>query len=457
MALQALLLLSALGNPGETVLLEFTTAGCAPCRMMQPVVQRLQREGYPVRQVNMATDRKLAAQFRVYQVPCFVMVVQGREVERVVGATTYTRLVSMVRGRGGERTASVPSPSPSGLRTRSVPVTVKPVAVPARTSSTLSAISGDTVVSPQQRALAATVRLRVEDSRGTSYGTGTIIDRHGADALVLTCGHIFRDSAGSGTIQVDFFVKGAVRTVRGELVAYDAQHDDIGLVSMRPGVEVTSVAVAAAGVTAARGQQVFAIGCSRGAGPTVLSSEITGVNRFVGSPNFTVRGRPRDGRSGGGLFTADGQLIGLCKWAVTDADEGVYAGLPAVHQQLSRAGLQSLLETAVTSRSSADRGVVPTSERITPTTLSAAPRPGEQEVMPVEIDRSVDRQAEYAAKLQAIDRAYEIARESLRREYQQTRATATTSDMAIGNPARPLPRVAEPGSVIMRGQSPQRR
>ncbi len=453
MALQALLLLSALGNPGETVLLEFTTAGCAPCRMMQPVVQRLQREGYPVRQVNMATDRKLAAQFRVYQVPCFVMVVQGREVERVVGATTYTRLVSMVRGRGGERTASAPSRS----RTRTVPVTVKPVAVPARTSSTLSAIPGDTVVSPQQRALAATVRLRVEDSRGTSYGTGTIIDRHGADALVLTCGHIFRDSAGSGTIQVDFFVKGAVRTVRGELVAYDAQHDDIGLVSMRPGVEVTSVAVAAAGVTAARGQQVFAIGCSRGAGPTVLSSEITGVNRFVGSPNFTVRGRPRDGRSGGGLFTADGQLIGLCKWAVTDADEGVYAGLPAVHQQLSRAGLQSLLETAVTSRSSADPGVVPTSERITPTTLSAAPRPGEQEVMPVEIDRSVDRQAEYAAKLQAIDRAYEIARESLRREYQQTRATATTSDMASGNPARPLPRVAEPGPVIMRGQSPQRR
>ena len=456
MALQALLLLSALGNPGETVLLEFTTAGCAPCRMMQPVVQRLQREGYPVRQVNMATDRKLAAQFRVYQVPCFVMVVQGREVERVVGATTYTRLVSMVRGRGGERTASVPSPSPSGLRTRSVPVTVKPVAVPARTSSTLSAIPGDTVVSPQQRALAATVRLRVEDSRGTSYGTGTIIDRHGADALVLTCGHIFRDSAGSGTIQVDFFVKGAVRTVRGELVAYDAQHDDIGLVSMRPGVEVTSVAVAAAGVTAARGQQVFAIGCSRGAGPTVLSSEITGVNRFVGSPNFTVRGRPRDGRSGGGLFTADGQLIGLCKWAVTDADEGVYAGLPAVHQQLTRAGLQSLLETAVTSRSSAGTGVIPTSERITPTMLSAVPRSG-SEVIPAGIDPSLDRQAEYAAKLQAIDRAYEIARESLRREYQQTRATATTSDMASGNPARPLPRVAEPGPVIMRGQSPQRR
>jgi S1-C subfamily serine protease len=453
MALQALLLLSVLGNPGETVLLEFTSAGCAPCRMMQPVVQRLHREGYPVRQVNIATDRKLATQFRVYQVPCFVMVVQGREVERVVGATTYTRLVSMVRDRGGERTVSVPSRS----RMTSVPVALQPVSIPAKETSAVSAVARNTVLSPQQRAMAATVRLRVEDSRGTSYGTGTIIDRHGADALVLTCGHIFRDSAGSGTIQIDFFVKGAVRTVRGELVAYDAQHDDVGLVSMRPGVEVTPVAVAAAGVTAARGQQVFAIGCSRGAGPTVLSSEITGVNRFVGSPNFTVRGRPKDGRSGGGLFTAEGQLIGLCKWAVTDADEGVYAGLSAVHQQLSRAGLQSLLKTAATSHSSAGSGEVPTSERVTPPTLSAAPRPGANEITPVRIDSSQDRQAEYAAKLQAINRAYEIARESLRREYQEPRATVTNFDMAIRNPAIPLPRVAEPGPAIMRGQSPQRR
>lgn len=444
MALQALLLLSVLGNPGETVLLEFTTAGCAPCRMMQPVVQRLQREGYPVRQVNIATDRKLAAQFRVYQVPCFVMVVQGREVERVVGATTYTRLASMLRGRGGQRTVSVPSRS-------------RTISVPAQETSAVSAGARNTVLSPQQRAMAATVRLRVEDSRGTSYGTGTIIDRHGADALVLTCGHIFRDSAGSGTIQIDFFVKGAMRTVRGELVGYDAQQDDVGLVSMRPGVEVTPVAVAATGVTIARGQQVFAIGCSRGAGPTVLSSEITGVNRFVGSPNFTVRGRPTDGRSGGGLFTAEGQLIGLCKWAVTDADEGVYAGLSAVHQQLSRAGLQSLLKTAAASRLPAGPGVTPTSERITPTTLSAAPRPGENEIMPVRIDSGQDRQAEYAAKLQAINRAYEIARESLRREYQEPQATVTTSDMAIRNPAIPLPRVAESGPAIMRGQSPQRR
>ena len=63
MTLHALVLLTALSSPGETVLLEFTTTGCAPCRAMQPVVQRLQRERYPVRQVNIAVDRQTAARF----------------------------------------------------------------------------------------------------------------------------------------------------------------------------------------------------------------------------------------------------------------------------------------------------------------------------------------------------------------------------------------------------------
>ena len=90
MTLHALVLLTALSSPGETVLLEFTTTGCAPCQAMQPVVQRLQSERYPVRQVNIAVDRQTAARFRVYQVPCFVMVVNGREVERLVGATAIS-------------------------------------------------------------------------------------------------------------------------------------------------------------------------------------------------------------------------------------------------------------------------------------------------------------------------------------------------------------------------------
>ena len=256
MTLQALLLLTALSSPGETVLLEFTTAGCAPCRAMQPVVQRLQRENYPVRQGNIAIDRQLASRFRVYQVPCFVMVVNGREVERVVGATSYQRLVSMLR-TGTKQALSAPAEPRVSVPASIQPPTIRPAETLVRPTSV---VTPRVSVSPQQRALAATVRLRVEDAGGTSFGTGTVIDTHGSEALVLTCGHLFRDSRGTGQIHVDLFVNGTTRTVRGELIAYDAQHDDVGLVSIQPGINMVPVAVAPASVNAGNGQQVFAVG-----------------------------------------------------------------------------------------------------------------------------------------------------------------------------------------------------
>jgi hypothetical protein len=385
-------------------------------------MQRLQREKYPVRQVNIAVDRQLASRFRVYQVPCFVMVVNGREVERVVGATSYQRLVSMI---GTGRRQAVSSPAASRI---SVPVSIPPPTI--RPAETLvrptSVVTPRVSVSPQQRALAATVRLRVEDAGGTSFGTGTVIDTHGSEALVLTCGHLFRDSRGAGEIQVDLFVNGTARTVRGELIAYDAQHDDVGLVSIRPGINLVPVAVAPATVNAGNGQQVFAVGCNRGAGPTVLLSKIAGVNRFVGSPNYTVTGRPSDGRSGGGLFTADGQLIGLCKWAVTDADEGVYAGLAAVHKHLAKAGLQSVFESVVARESQVvpATAIAEESKAVAPVTLRAPASSVLGQGVPTVVDPTQVRQAEYAAKLQALEKAYQISRESLRREYQQSATTA---------------------------------
>ena len=53
--------------------------------------------------------------------------------------------------------------------------------------------------------MAATARLRVEDGEGVSWGTGTVIDSRQGEALILTCGHIFRDSDGKGRVEVDLF------------------------------------------------------------------------------------------------------------------------------------------------------------------------------------------------------------------------------------------------------------
>ena len=47
------------------------------------------------------------------------------------------------------------------------------------------------------------MRLRIDDADGHSVGSGTIIDTRSGEALVLTCGHIFRDSQGKGKITID--------------------------------------------------------------------------------------------------------------------------------------------------------------------------------------------------------------------------------------------------------------
>ena len=123
--------------------------------------------------------------------------------------------------------------------------------------------------------------------------------------------------------------------MRGQLVAYDADRRHIGLVSIRPHVPVRPVRVASTDCQPQMGDPVFSVGCDHGSSPTVQPSTISAVNRYVDkAPHLEVLGHPVEGRSGGGLFTADGRLIGVCNAADLQEDRGIYAGLPTIHQEL---------------------------------------------------------------------------------------------------------------------------
>ncbi|MGH6961974.1 MAG: S1 family peptidase, partial [Dongiaceae bacterium] len=202
---------------------------------------------------------------------------------------------------------------------------------------------------PEQRALDATVRLKVEDASGWGVGTGTIIDTHldeasqQYEALVLTCGHLFKTTDGKGKIEVELFTAGAKSPVPGELLDYD-EHLDVALVSIWPGAKVSPVPVAAASHVVRPQDEVFTVGCSSGQEPTVERSKIHAVNRYANRPNLTVGGRPAQGRSGGGLFNAAGELIGVCNADDPQDGEGIYAGLAAVHGQLDKFNLQALYQ-----------------------------------------------------------------------------------------------------------------
>src|SRR5688500_11734214 len=82
----------------DTLLLVFTAAGCGPCRLMQPVMQKVAAAGFSVRQVDIARESELASRFKIDQVPTFVVLVNGQERARLIGGGRgEIEIVKMIR------------------------------------------------------------------------------------------------------------------------------------------------------------------------------------------------------------------------------------------------------------------------------------------------------------------------------------------------------------------------
>ncbi len=353
-AVEALLLLSSVLGASEFVLLDFTADWCGPCRMMESTVARLDAEGIPVRKINIDHQPELVSQYQVTAVPCFVLLVNGHEVNREVGATSYEQLKQMVVQAKPRKKSPQPdlrAGHTSGTHSSDFSVSLQndgnvspPPSVsdlPTSATSHSVPISSDHKEHLLARAMAATVRLKISELNGSSCGSGTIIDVHGEDALVLTCGHIFRETSGRGKITVDLFSENGPHSIAGQLVRYDLERD-LALVSIRPGVPVQTMRVAPRDYQPIPGQRVLVTGCDHGGEPIWEETKIASINRFLGPPNLQVVGQPVDGRSGGGLFTEDGLVVGVCNAADPLDRQGLYSALEAVQFELDQAGLTSI-------------------------------------------------------------------------------------------------------------------
>ena len=161
------------------------------------------------------------------------------------------------------------------------------------------------------------------------WDNGTVVDVHGEEALVLTCGHLFRESQGKGRILIDRFDATVVQPTTGSVISYDLDLD-VALVTMKLTRPIQTAKLAPAEYKAQKSEGVFSIGCNHGEAPTVMNGEVNQIDRYLGPPNITASGRPVDGRSGGGLFNRAGQLIGVCNAADPEFDEGIYAATPRI-------------------------------------------------------------------------------------------------------------------------------
>ena len=77
------------------MLIDFYADWCGPCKMMAPVVEKLAEkyEGkVKVGKVNSDDEPELAQMFQVMSIPNFVIIKDGKVVDRVIGAVPQQAL-----------------------------------------------------------------------------------------------------------------------------------------------------------------------------------------------------------------------------------------------------------------------------------------------------------------------------------------------------------------------------
>jgi len=86
-------------NSNLPILLDFWAPWCAPCRKLNPVLQRLSKttEGeLIVAKINIDQEYKLSDGFGIESVPTLILIKNGKEIERRTGYQSFEALQEMV-------------------------------------------------------------------------------------------------------------------------------------------------------------------------------------------------------------------------------------------------------------------------------------------------------------------------------------------------------------------------
>lgn len=348
---------TAFAQSGEPHLYFFTSPNCGPCRQVEPEIHLLVSKNYPVTIVDINQRQDLARQFNVNRTPVTILVsdnkVAGRKAglidARTIAGWFQTANATRAQSKLVENKSAGPAAAPARNRIaparNTAPTKTRPEMSAAGISSTVHRGTRTPNSDTEFNAMRATVRLKVEDPKGISFATGTVIHSQNGECLVLTCGHVFRDARGTGTITGDLGFEGSqLKTYPGKLVTYDAGPRDIGLVIIETGYDIPAVTLAPPSFPIQRGDQVFTLGCDHGQDATIRRTRIKNQALYDQAKKYDIYGRPVDGRSGGGLFTAGGQLIGVCNAAAVEVDEGVYTSLENIYGQIAKVNLTHLFE-----------------------------------------------------------------------------------------------------------------
>jgi len=77
----------------------FTTDWCQPCKKVKPVVEEMKKEGFQFQMIDADYEQLLVKQFQVKSVPTFILLEDGKEINRIAGAKTKEELENFINGK----------------------------------------------------------------------------------------------------------------------------------------------------------------------------------------------------------------------------------------------------------------------------------------------------------------------------------------------------------------------
>ena len=84
----------------KIVLIDFWASWCGPCRMMSPVVDKIAEEmqdTVKVCKINIDEEQNLAVKYNVMSIPTFVVIKDGKEINRTVGVQEKEEIKKMLK------------------------------------------------------------------------------------------------------------------------------------------------------------------------------------------------------------------------------------------------------------------------------------------------------------------------------------------------------------------------
>ena len=72
----------------KTEVIDFWATWCGPCKLMNPILDEVEKEhpDLTITRIDIDSDKEMVEQYNIQSVPTYIVLKDGKEVDRIIGA-----------------------------------------------------------------------------------------------------------------------------------------------------------------------------------------------------------------------------------------------------------------------------------------------------------------------------------------------------------------------------------